>query len=145
MFFQLCKANKNLTNMNHHKRRSFRPRPKNGFRRRNGSSNIPSQNNQINNGNLGFNRISSSSNPANIEKAIKRFKQLAKDAQSSGDLVSVENYLQHADHYSRKLSEINSKAQTNSKEDKPTVSTTANSEEESLAKILTNNSQVKKA
>lgn len=70
---------------------------------------------------------------------------MAKDAQSSGDLVSVENYLQHADHYSRKLSEINSKAQINSKEDKPTVSTTANSEEESLAKILTNNSQVKKA
>ena len=28
-------------------------------------------------------------NPFNIEKAIKRFKQLAKDAQSSGDLVSV--------------------------------------------------------
>ena len=73
MFFQLCKANINLINMNHHKRRSFRPRPKNGFRRRNGSSNIPSQNNQINNGNLGFNRISSSSNPANIEKALNNW------------------------------------------------------------------------
>ena len=38
-------------------------------RRNNNSTTL--QNNQINNGNLGFNRISSSSNPANIEKAIK--------------------------------------------------------------------------
>ena len=52
-----------------------------------------------------------------LDQVPEEFKQLAKDAQSSGDLVSVENYLQHADHYSRKLSEINSKAQINSKED----------------------------
>tara|TARA_B100000676_G_C17386687_1_gene488158 strand:+ start:49 stop:444 length:396 start_codon:yes stop_codon:yes gene_type:complete len=131
--------------MNHHKRRSFRPRPKNGFRRRNGSSNSSTQSNQVNSGNFGFNRAGSSSNPLNIEKAIKRFKQLAKDAQSSGDLVSVENYLQHADHYSRKLSEINSKVQFNNKENKLPVNNTENNDEESLAKILTNNSQVKKA
>ena len=49
------------------------------------------------------------SNPSNIEKAISKFQQLAKDAQSNGDPVLVENYLQHADHYSRKLAEINHK------------------------------------
>ena len=49
------------------------------------------------------------SNPSNIEKAISKFQQLAKDAQSSGDPVLVENYLQHADHYSRRLAEINHK------------------------------------
>ena len=46
------------------------------------------------------------SNPLNVEKAISKFQQLAKDAQSSGDPVLVENYLQHADHYSRKLAEL---------------------------------------
>ena len=49
------------------------------------------------------------SNPVNIEKTINKFQQLAKDAQSSGDPVLVENYLQHADHYSRRLAEINNK------------------------------------
>ena len=50
-------------------------------------------------------------NPLNIEKAINKFQQLAKDAQSTGDPVLVENYLQHADHYSRKLAELNGKTQ----------------------------------
>ena len=52
-------------------------------------------------------------NPLNIEKAISKFQQLAKDAQSLGDPVLVENYLQHADHYSRKLAELNGKSQNN--------------------------------
>ena len=34
---------------------------------------------------------------------------MAKDAQSSGDLILFENYLQHADHFSRQLSNINTK------------------------------------
>ena len=52
------------------------------------------------------------SNPFNVEKAIQKFQQLAKDAQSSGDLVLVENYLQHADHYARRLSELNSRVKS---------------------------------
>ena len=40
-------------------------------------------------------------NPFNIEKAIQKYKQLAKDALSSGDPILSENYLQHADHFSR--------------------------------------------
>ena len=46
-------------------------------------------------------------NPHNVEKAIQKYQQLAKDAQSFGDPVLVENYLQHADHFARKLSELN--------------------------------------
>ena len=38
---------------------------------------------------------------------MQKFQQLAKDAQSSGDPVLVENYLRHADHYSRGLAELN--------------------------------------
>tara|TARA_S200000501_G_scaffold192903_1_gene181732 strand:- start:742 stop:1092 length:351 start_codon:yes stop_codon:yes gene_type:complete len=94
--------------MNNHRKRVFRIRHnKGGFRRRNGGQN---QNPQLNsfNFNRSFNKNGSMSNPVNIEKAIQKFNQLAKDAQSTGDLILVQNYLQHADHYSRMLSKMNS-------------------------------------
>ena len=34
-----------------------------------------------------------------VEKTMQKFQQLAKDAQSNGDPVLAQNYLQHADHY----------------------------------------------
>tara|TARA_B100000401_G_C52298060_1_gene481298 strand:- start:2 stop:334 length:333 start_codon:yes stop_codon:yes gene_type:complete len=105
--------------MNNNRRRSFRPRSqKNNFRRRNGSLNSNNGSNFNTNGNLNFNRNGSMSNPHNVEKAIQKFQQLAKDAQSSGDPVLVENYLQHADHYSRRLAELNEKVKINSEEKK---------------------------
>ena len=98
--------------MNHQRKRNFRPRQRNNFRRRISSSN-KSQNGQFhhNNGNANFKRNGSMSNPLSLEKTIQKFNQLAKDAQSMGDPVLVENYLQHADHYSRRLSEINLRSQ----------------------------------
>ena len=104
--------------MNNNRRRNFRARPqKNNFRRRNGSM---SSNNGVNfnsNGNMNFNRNGSMTNPHNVEKTMQKFQQLAKDAQSSGDPVLVENYLQHADHYSRRLTELNERNRDNSKSD----------------------------
>ena len=99
--------------MHNNRRRNFRPRTqKNNFRRRNSSHSHNSNGHYSSSiGNRNFNRNGSMSNPLNIEKAISKFQQLAKDAQSSGDPVLVENYLQHADHYSRKLAEINGKSQ----------------------------------
>ena len=95
--------------MNNNRRRNFRPRnQKNNFRRRNGSMGSNNVSN-FNNGNMSFSRNGSMSNPHNVEKTMQKFQQLAKDAQSSGDPVLVENYLQHADHYSRRLAEINNK------------------------------------
>ena len=98
--------------MNHQKKRNFRHRQRNNFRRRISSSN-KSQNGHFhhNNGNANFKRNGSMSNPLSLEKTIQKFNQLAKDAQSMGDPVLVENYLQHADHYSRRLSEINLRSQ----------------------------------
>ena len=76
--------------MNNNRRRNFRPRPqKNNFRRRNGSMNSSNAGN-FNNGNMNFNRNGSMTNPHNVEKTMQKFQQLAKDAQSSGDLVLVE-------------------------------------------------------
>ena len=99
--------------MHSNRRRNFRSRPqKNNYRRRSSANNHNSNGHYSSSiGNKNFNRNGSMTNPLNIEKAISKFQQLAKDAQSSGDPVLVENYLQHADHYSRKLAELNGKTQ----------------------------------
>ena len=36
-----------------------------------------------------------------------KFQQLAKDAQSNGDPILAQNYLQHADHFLRRYNELN--------------------------------------
>ena len=45
----------------------------------------------------------------NVEKTMQKYQQLAKDAQSNGDPVSAQNYLQHADHYLRRYNELSDK------------------------------------
>ena len=45
----------------------------------------------------------------NVEKTMQKYLQLAKDAQSNGDPVLSQNYLQHADHYLRRYNELNDK------------------------------------
>ena len=93
-----------------------------------------------NNGNMNFNRNGSMTNIHNVEKTMLKFQQLAKDAQSNGDPVLAQNYLQHADHYLRRYNELNERkentlektkteeksiAQDDSK-DKPEIVKTAN-------------------
>mgnify|MGYP001238267464 FL=1 len=94
--------------MNNNRRRNFRSRPqKNNFRRRSGALNSNVSNSINNNGNLNFNRNGSMNNIHNVEKTMQKFQQLAKDAQSNGDPVLAQNYLQHADHYLRRYNELN--------------------------------------
>ena len=71
-----------------------------------------STNNLTNNGNINFNRNGSMNNIHNVEKAMQKFLQLAKDAQSNGDPVLAQNYLQHADHYLRRLNELSDRKET---------------------------------
>jgi hypothetical protein len=96
--------------MNDQKRRTFRPRnQRSGFRSRN--NNGQSSNNYFNsngNGNIGRNN-GSMTNPFNVEKTAQKYQQLAKDALTSGDPVLYENYLQHAEHFNRRLAELNVK------------------------------------
>ena len=93
---------------NNNRRRNFRPRiQKSNFRRRGGMSSTSSNSNSFNNnGNLNFNRNGSMNNIHNVEKAMQKYQQLAKDAQSNGDPVLAQNYLQHADHYLRRYNEL---------------------------------------
>ncbi len=62
-----------------------------------------------NNGNMNFNRNGSMNNIHNVEKTMQKYQQLAKDAQSNGDPVLAQNYLQHADHFLRRFNELNEK------------------------------------
>ena len=99
--------------MNNNRRRNYRSRPqKSNFRRRVGSLNSNGSTGLNNNGNSNFNRNGSMNNIHNVEKTMQKFQQLAKDAQSDGDPVLAQNYLQHADHYLRRYNELNEKRES---------------------------------
>ena len=118
---------------NNNRRRSFRPRPqKSNFRRRSGSMNSNNSNGLSNNGNMSFNRNGSMNNIHNVEKAMLKFQQLAKDAQSNGDPVLAQNYLQHADHYLRRYNELNERKENSLEKTK--VEEKPSTQEDSLDK-----------
>tara|TARA_Y100001935_G_C17092580_1_gene401902 strand:- start:56 stop:457 length:402 start_codon:yes stop_codon:yes gene_type:complete len=78
--------------------RNFRKRQLNGHKSQNDFNN-----------NSEFRHRSPGRNNQNAAKLIEKYTNLAREALSSGDKILSENYLQHADHFSRILSlqEIN--------------------------------------
>ena len=97
--------------MNDQKKRNFRPRNQRsgGFRpRSNNGQNINGHYQSNSSGNISRNN-GSMTNPFNVEKAAQKYQQLAKDALTAGDPVLQENYLQHAEHFNRRLAELNGK------------------------------------
>ena len=92
------------------RRRNFRSRSqKSNFRRRSNPINTNGAVSITSNGNINFSRNGSMNNLHALEKAMQKFQQLAKDAQSNGDPVLAQNYFQHADHYLRRFNELNQK------------------------------------
>ena len=87
----------------------------------------------INNGNMNYNRNGSMNNIHSVEKTMLKFQQLAKDAQTNGDPVLVQNYLQHADHYLRRYNELNERKE-NSLEKNKTEEATVNQDNTSNKK-----------
>ena len=115
--------------MNNNRRRNFRPRiQKNNFRRRSNSLNSNNSNSLNNNGNMNFNRNGSMNNIHNVEKTMQKYQQLAKDAQSNGDPVLSQNYLQHADHYLRRFNELNERRENSIEKPTPEEKTLSNEE-----------------
>ena len=106
--------------MINNRRRNFRPRPQNNFRRRSGPASANSSNSLGNNGNMNFNRNGSMNNIHNVEKTMQKFQQLATDAQSNGDPTLEQNYLQHADHYLRRYNELNERKENSIEKSKIT-------------------------
>ena len=120
--------------MNNNRRRNFRGRQqKSNFRRRPSSNHSSNGHFSNNTGNKNFSRNGSLSNPVSIEKVISKYQQLAKDAQSNGDPVLAQNYLQHADHYLRRYNELidrkeNSTEKTKVSDDTPTDQDNSNND-----------------
>ena len=67
--------------------------------------------------NENFKRKSPGRNNHNAPKLIEKYNDLAREASSNGDKILSENYLQHADHFTRILNERESyKRERNSEE-----------------------------
>ena len=96
---------------NNNRKNRFKPNMDRNFRKRN--SNVHRIQNDFNT-NSDFKHRNPGRNNQNAAKLIDKYNNLAREALSSGDKILSENYLQHADHFSRILSlqEI-SKAQNN--------------------------------
>ena len=108
--------------MRNGKIRRFRPRS-NRYHSRRSNVGIKSNNGvyQLNSQKNNFSRNNTSKNPYNLEKIIEKYKNLAKEALSDGDKILHENYLQHSDHFSRILSEVNTLKAKNNIDDKSQV------------------------
>ena len=64
--------------------------------------------------NENFQRKSPGRNNHNASKLIEKYSNLAREALSSGDKILSENYFQHADHFTRVLSDQDAQKKLNS-------------------------------
>ena len=81
--------------------------------------------------NENFKRKTPGRNNHNASKLIEKYNDLAREASSNGDKILSENYLQHADHFTRILNEQENIRKLKFTENKPNE-TTLNSEETSI-------------
>ena len=107
-----------------------------GFRRndRNFKSNNERQKFTNFSNNENFKRKSPGRNNHNAPKLIEKYNDLAREALSNGDKILSENYLQHADHFTRILNEKESMRKDKLYENKP--ENINNSQEKNLDKTL---------
>ena len=99
--------------------------------------------------NENFKRKSPGRNNHNAPKLIEKYNDLAREALSNGDKILSENYLQHADHFTRILNERESykKERLSDINDSLADETTENSENSSKGESLKNlkdGSEIKK-
>ena len=87
-------------NNNNNRRSSFR-RNTRGFK---SNGDTPKFNSNFSN-NDNFKRKAPGRNNHNAPKLIEKYNDLAREALSNGDKILSENYLQHADHFTRILNE----------------------------------------
>ena len=80
---------------------------RNSFRRGDRNFKVSNDRNKYNNfsNNDTFQRKLSGRNNHNASKLIEKYNNLAREALSTGDKILSENYFQHADHFTRVLSE----------------------------------------
>ncbi len=91
---------RNNNNHNNNRRSNFRRNTRN-FKSNGDNSKFGSSFSN----NENFKRKSPSRNNHNAPKLIEKYNDLAREALSNGDKILSENYLQHADHFTRILNE----------------------------------------
>ncbi len=88
--------------------------------------------------NENFKRKAPGRNNHNAPKLIEKYNDLAREASSNGDKILSENYLQHADHFTRVLNERESvrreRFSDNKSEDKPNLSEETKIQNEEVSK-----------
>ncbi len=91
---------------NNNRKNRFKSNGDRSYRKR--SINIHKNQSEFGSGS-NFKHFNSSRNNQNAAKLVEKYNNLAREAASSGDKILSENYLQHADHFSRilKSQEIN--------------------------------------
>jgi len=97
---------------NNHRRNRYRNNGDRSFHKNGGSQKL---NSDFGN-NPNFRRRNPGRNNQNASKLIEKYSNLAREALSNGDKILYEDYLQHADHFIRILSEkeiIKNNSQTN--------------------------------
>ena len=104
---------------NNYKRNRFRSNGDRNFKKRNGELH------KFKSGyssNINFHRKSAGRNNHNASKLVEKYNDLAREALSKGDKILSENYFQHADHFTRILSEKEHYKTTKYKESNETIS-----------------------
>ena len=86
---------------NNNRKNRFKSNGDRSYRKR--SINIHKNQSEFGSGS-NFKHFNSSRNNQNAAKLVEKYNNLAREAASSGDKILSENYLQHADHFSRILS-----------------------------------------
>ena len=88
--------------------------------------------------NENFKRKAPGRNNHNAPKLIEKYNDLAREASSNGDKILSENYLQHADHFTRVLNERESvrreRFSDNKSEDKVNLSEETKTQNEEISK-----------
>ena len=104
-------------------------------------------------GNDNFKRKSPGRNNHNAPKLIEKYNDLAREASSNGDKILSENYLQHADHFTRVLNEkesfkknkfLDAKAQGNDNQPDQTININTEISNNNLAENTQEDQEIQK-
>ena len=136
-------------NSNNNRRNNYRRNDRNfksNGERQKFSSNFSSNEN--------FKRKAPGRNNHNAPKLIEKYNDLAREALSNGDKILSENYLQHADHFTRILNEkenvrkekfLESKNETNTAVDVENIENSEENSNKNLSNSSTEDSKIEKS
>ena len=95
--------------------------------------------------NENFKRKIPGRNNHNASKLIEKYNDLAREASSSGDKILSENYLQHADHFTRVMNEQEASRKERFIASKPTDNENSTTEKPTIVNEVSKDEVVKKA